>query len=216
MAPQTTVQSRLTSIRRVLERLESELRRAEIVIASKPATQEARAKERLQGHKDAHRALMEQLRALKPFLRRNQEAQVRDGWIGGDGALNSFLFGYPPQASLERDELLRSMGSSQNTGEKRTLLREAERGTHALHEASQMMRQERERMQAALEVTQEVSHLAKDAINQHGELDSVIGAGRSLITRLERRDTTDRILIGFATAVFFLIVAYIWKSRMWG
>lgn len=71
-------------------------------------------------------------------------------------------------------------------------------------------------MQAALEVTQDVSQLSKDAINQHGELGSAIGIGRSLATRLERRDTTDRILISFATAVFFLIVAYIWKSRIWG
>ena len=71
-------------------------------------------------------------------------------------------------------------------------------------------------MQAALEVTQEVSQLTKDAMNQHGELDSVISTGRSLVTRLERRDTTDRLLIGFASAVFMLIVAYIWKTRLWG
>ncbi len=71
-------------------------------------------------------------------------------------------------------------------------------------------------MQAALEVTQEVSQLANDAIGHHGELAAGIQTGRSLITRLERRDMTDRLLIGFATAVFFLIVAYIWKTRTIG
>lgn len=71
-------------------------------------------------------------------------------------------------------------------------------------------------MQAALETTQDVSQLANDAIDKHGDLDSAISTGRSLVTRLERRDTTDRILIWFATAVFMLIVAYIWKSRLWG
>ena len=44
----------------------------------------------------------------------------------------------------------------------------------------------------------------------------MVCSGRTLITRIERRDTTDRILIGFAATVFVLIVAYIWKTRMLG
>ena len=71
-------------------------------------------------------------------------------------------------------------------------------------------------MQAALQVTQEVSQLTHDAITQHGELGSGIQTGRSLVTRLERRDTTDRLLIIAATSVFFLIVAYVWKTRILG
>lgn len=45
------------------------------------------------------------------------------------------------QATREREELLRVSGNSSGDGaQKRTLLREAERGTMALQEASQMMR----------------------------------------------------------------------------
>lgn len=71
-------------------------------------------------------------------------------------------------------------------------------------------------MLAALEVTQDVSQLARDAIVQHGALGAGVQTGRALVTRLERRDTTDRVLILAATSVFFLIVAYIWKARMVG
>lgn len=112
------MQTRMGAVRGLMDRLESELLRVEVVVAAQPSLQEARARERLSLHKDALRSLQGQLRELKPVLRRNQEAQ----------------------AAKEREELLSSLGSSHNDSEKRTLLREAERGTHALHEASQMMR----------------------------------------------------------------------------
>lgn len=64
-------------------------------------------------------ALRAQLRALKPRLRKNMDLQ----------------------AEREREALLRQRDNQPN--EKKTLLREAERGTAALKEASQMMRQVR-------------------------------------------------------------------------
>lgn len=71
-------------------------------------------------------------------------------------------------------------------------------------------------MQAALDATLDVSNLAATALTHQSELGSGIGVGRSLITRIERRDATDRILISFAAAVFALVVACIWKARVWG
>ena len=137
-----------------------------------------------------------------------------------------------------------------DTGEKRSLLREAERGTEALREASQLMRRvsgllglgalltasagarayaSSTRCDTGSVVASTRCHfpaqrarifdsnrralsLALPFCLSHCLLDS----GRTLITRIERRDTTDRILIGFAAAVFVLIVAYIWKTRVLG
>ena len=71
-------------------------------------------------------------------------------------------------------------------------------------------------MQAAREEVEQVSGLMREASQEHQNLQGHLGVGRGLVTRLERRDFTDKMLIGFATAVFFLIVAYITKQRMWG
>ena len=73
-----------------------------------------------------------------------------------------------------------------------------------------------ERMQAARSEVEEVSHLMADASGEHKNLESHLGIGRGLVRRLERREWTDRMLIGFATGVFFLIVLYVLKQRMWG
>jgi thermostable 8-oxoguanine DNA glycosylase len=65
------------------------------------------------------KALQTQLRQLKPRLRQNMDKQ----------------------AAIEREQLLHQRVSGDTKQrEKQTLLREAERGTMALKEASQMMR----------------------------------------------------------------------------
>ncbi len=72
-------------------------------------------------HRSEVAALRAQLRALKPRLRKNMELQ----------------------AERDRDALMRQRDD--HTHEKKTLLREAQRGTAALRDASQMMRQVRMR-----------------------------------------------------------------------
>lgn len=121
IAPQVTVQKQMALVRGMLERIEAELGRVEVALAVRPALQEQRGRERLSTHRNTHKGFQQQLQQLKPRIRQNLEEQSR----------------------REREDLLRLAGqdSGAQSGEKRTLLREAERGTQALHEASQMMRQ---------------------------------------------------------------------------
>ncbi|KAI9138574.1 hypothetical protein BKA69DRAFT_763670 [Paraphysoderma sedebokerense] len=44
----------------------------------------------------------------------------------------------------------------------------------------------------------------------------VLRTSKNLITKLEQRDWTDKLLIFFAIAVFVLVVLYILKKRVWG
>lgn len=76
----------------------------------------------MEAHREELRTLKSALRALRPALRANAEAQ----------------------SERERAALLRNSGvDGAKTPEKGTALREAERGTAALREAARMMRQVR-------------------------------------------------------------------------
>ncbi len=86
-----------------------------------------------------------------------------------------------------------------------------ESGTAALREAAAAMRSEVERMEAARETTQQVSELIGGAVGQSRELQGGLATGRGLISRLERRDFTDRLVIGFAFAIFVVVCGYILK-----
>lgn len=196
VGPLEELVARQGRVQQQLEALEELLRKASVGAAAAPSLAEsAKAALRLEGHWEQRRRLQADLLALRPLLRRNAERH----------------------AAQERDLLLRRRkGDTGQTLAKKSALRTAERGTTSLREANAMMMREVQRMQAARSEVDDVSGLMRDAAAQHKDLEGHLGIGRGLVTRLERREWTDRMLIGFATAVFFLIVLYILQQRLWG
>ena len=62
----------------------------------------------------------------------------------------------------------------------------------------------------------ESSETVKETKDEYAGLGSIVGQSRRLITKYARRETTDKVLILFATAFFFAVVFYILRKRVLG
>jgi protein transport protein SEC20 len=62
---------------------------------------------------------------------------------------------------------------------------------------------------------EESSRLLRLAHGEYRGLDTVLRTSRQMLTRLERGDWTDRLLILFGLFVFLLVVLYVVKRRFW-
>ena len=195
VAPLAALGQGVAAVRAKLGALDNLLQRGAVAAAALPTLADsARARARLETHRAEHGLLVRQLQSLRQELRINAERH----------------------AAAEKNQLLRRRKEDGEGAAVQTQLQSAGRATVKLREANEMMMREVQRMQAAREATDETSDLMRDAAMRHEELSGQLGIGQGLVTRLERREMTDRILIGFATAVFFLIVLYVLKQRMWG
>ncbi|RKP25745.1 hypothetical protein SYNPS1DRAFT_28532 [Syncephalis pseudoplumigaleata] len=64
-------------------------------------------------------------------------------------------------------------------------------------------------------MSKESSRLLRSAHGEYRALDTVLRTSRQVLTRLERGDWTDRLLILFGLFVFSLVVLYVIKRRFW-
>lgn len=192
VASHSVIQQRLVAVQKGLDQLEQMMRSAELEAAVAPSLAEGqKVKERVEAHRREVGQLRTEMRSGKAAMRNNVEKHME----------------------REREELMRGWDKqgtpSLSSSSQRTALRSAEKGTAALREAEASMRREVERMQAARLETEETSKLQEDALQQHRSLEGGVQTGRRLVTRLARREQTDKMLLAFATAVFFLVVAYV-------
>ncbi|CAG8454965.1 3849_t:CDS:2 [Acaulospora colombiana] len=125
------------------------------------------------------------------------------------------------EAKIEREMLLgRNDGRNQafemrrrNLTSEDALLHSATDVTESLRRTTQLMQQEIERSVYSAKVLDESSKALKSTYNEYRGFTSVIRGSKQLITKLERIDWTDRLLILFGLFVFILVVFYILKKR---
>jgi hypothetical protein len=191
VAPLATLTKRVLQVSRRLDQLDDMLRGLSVsaVVGTDTLIEVEKVRKRVARHEQESKRLREELGLLKGTVRSNAEKQ----------------------AALESVQLMGDGVGEQ--AKKKGLLRTAETGTGALREAAAAMRQEVERMHAAKLETDVVSDLIKGATTQSHELQGGLSIGRGLITRLERRDFTDRVVIGFAFAIFVIVCGYIFKGK---
>lgn len=61
----------------------------------------------------------------------------------------------------------------------------------------------------------ESSQMLRKVQTEYQQLGSIVGTAQKLITKLNQRDLTDKLLIGFGLLVYILVVLYIVKQRLW-
>ncbi|KAI9220827.1 Sec20-domain-containing protein [Blastocladiella britannica] len=128
------------------------------------------------------------------------------------------------QAIEQRRELLLQQGTAtagdQSNGlrlrgsEKDQASRAAKEATATLQRMTQMMAQELEKSATNVTALDTQTRLLKQVKNEHNSLGGVLQSTKSLLTDLEHRDRTDKLIIGFAVLVFVSVVAYILKKRV--
>lgn len=63
--------------------------------------------------------------------------------------------------------------------------------------------------------TEDSTRLMQSVSSEYKTYSSVLGASRQLVTKLQRRDWTDRLLLLFGLVVFCLTVLSILRRRLW-
>ncbi|ORZ33041.1 Sec20-domain-containing protein, partial [Catenaria anguillulae PL171] len=124
------------------------------------------------------------------------------------------------QTSLRRRQLLSSTSSSPSSpssnasSTKERTQRAAAQTTATLQRMSQLMTQELEKSTANVTALDSQTRLLKQVNREYNTMTAVIRGARSLLTDLEQRDRTDKLVIGFACLVFVAVVLYILKKRV--
>jgi len=116
----------------------------------------------------------------------------------------------------QRSELL---GPNQSAARKRninqaTQMHAARQISDGLSQIRQLMAHELEKSSQSLDTLENSSQTISKLENEHGSITSYTRMGRQLITKMSRRDFTDRLLILGGFVLFFVVVLYILKKRV--
>jgi hypothetical protein len=89
-----------------------------------------------------------------------------------------------------------------------------EKGTEMLRNARRMMQSEVLRAGATREELEKSSQMIENVISKHHIFGENITLAGYLINKLKRREVTDKILLALSLMVFFSIVLYVIKVRV--
>jgi len=95
-------------------------------------------------------------------------------------------------------------------------VRQNSQATDKLAAISRQLAETVERSSVTVGTLVESSETVKETKDEYAGLGSIVGQSRRLITKYARRETTDKVLILFATAFFFAVVFYILRKRVLG
>ncbi|KAM9962663.1 hypothetical protein ACTFIW_007442 [Dictyostelium discoideum] len=100
-----------------------------------------------------------------------------------------------------------------NQNSKADLLKTSISLTDTLKRTRNFMNTQVSRSSDILHEINESSKIVDKTVNQQKEYENITTEGKSLLTKLKRRDMTDKLLIWFGLIVFLLVVVYILKVR---
>ncbi|KAF9437383.1 hypothetical protein BGZ76_000918 [Entomortierella beljakovae] len=116
------------------------------------------------------------------------------------------------KSAIELSQLRRRGAGDTNSSE--YLLNTSKDVNASLGRTLELMQQEVERTAHSAKTIDESSKTLKATVNEYQTYDEVLKRGKNLITKLNKADLMDRLLIGFGLLVFCLVVAYILKKRI--
>ncbi|PRP75347.1 BCL2/adenovirus E1B interacting protein 1-like [Planoprotostelium fungivorum] len=154
-----------------------------------------KAIEKIQSHLKEEENLTSDLRKaniLHKLKSEEKAAQERELLLGGDNTVAE----------------LRQLRGKQDAAKASELLSED------LSRIRSRMRSEAERSAEALKELERSSKVIENTVTEHKGMTGSIRAGRAALTKLQRREKTDRFLIMLALIFFFLVVLYILKTRL--
>ncbi|KAG0296056.1 Vesicle transport protein S20 [Dissophora globulifera] len=109
---------------------------------------------------------------------------------------------------------IRRRGAAGNTNSSEYMLNTSKEHNESLGRTLMMMQQEVERTSHSVKVIDDSSKTLKSTVDEYRTFDEVLKRGKTLITKLNQADWTDRLLIGFGLLLFSLVVMYILKKRI--
>ncbi|XP_020824772.1 vesicle transport protein SEC20 isoform X1 [Phascolarctos cinereus] len=116
--------------------------------------------------------------------------------------------------NLEKAELLQGGDMRQRKTTKETLAQTSSNITESLMGISRMMSQQVRQSEEAMHILANSSRTILDANEEFKSMSGTIQLGRKLITKYNRRELTDKLLIFLALALFLATVLYILKKRL--
>ncbi|XP_072487089.1 vesicle transport protein SEC20 [Notamacropus eugenii] len=116
--------------------------------------------------------------------------------------------------NLEKAELLQGGDMRQRKSTKETLAQTSSNITESLMGISRMMSQQVRQSEEAMQILANSSRTILDANEEFKSMSGTIQLGRKLITKYNRRELTDKLLIFLALALFLATVLYILKKRL--
>ncbi|XP_036607478.1 vesicle transport protein SEC20 [Trichosurus vulpecula] len=116
--------------------------------------------------------------------------------------------------NLEKAELLQGGDMRQRKTTKETLAQTSSNITESLMGISRMMSQQVRQSEEAMQILANSSRTILDANEEFKSMSGTIQLGRKLITKYNRRELTDKLLIFLALALFLATVLYILKKRL--
>ncbi|NXW94039.1 SEC20 protein, partial [Alopecoenas beccarii] len=115
----------------------------------------------------------------------------------------------------EKDQLLQGRESfRQRKTTKESLAESASNITESLMSISRMMSQQVQQSEEAVQTLANSSRTILEANEEFKSMSGTIQLGRKLITKYNRRELTDKLLIFLALALFLATVLYILKKRL--
>ncbi|XP_077121913.1 vesicle transport protein SEC20 [Ranitomeya variabilis] len=117
--------------------------------------------------------------------------------------------------NAEKDELLEGGdGTRQRKVTKENLAQSTSGITESLMSISRMMSQQVQQSEVAMHTLATSSRTIQEANEEFKSMSGTIQLGRKLITKYNRRELTDKLLIFLALALFLATVLYILKKRL--
>jgi uncharacterized protein YhaN len=136
---------------------------------------------------------------------------------------NSYLAVQVKLDQIERDALVNSSNSSDTSSassevKKRNLnnqilLKQSNQMTNKLSDINRQLKWTENQTGDIIPVLDESSKLLKNTSQEFGYMKTAITDGRRLLTRLDRREFTDKLLIILCLCFFFSVVLYIFCKR---
>uniref|UniRef100_A0A8C5MA54 BCL2 interacting protein 1 n=1 Tax=Leptobrachium leishanense TaxID=445787 RepID=A0A8C5MA54_9ANUR len=115
----------------------------------------------------------------------------------------------------EKDELLQGGDPTrQRKVAKENLAQSASSITESLMDISRMMAQQVQQSEVAIHTLATSSRTVQETNEEFKSMSGTIQLGRKLITKYNRRELTDKLLIFLALALFLATVLYILKKRL--
>jgi protein transport protein SEC20 len=186
----------------------------------------------------AHSERVDELRGLagelgRPAERAEADAHVQRHAAEGNALLDSVRelgarvqANRPQQQAAERTALLLGAGAAAGDGDTggpkssrrglsdRMSVQSARDATSALARTRRMMAEELSRSNLTLKSLDTQSKSLRNTLQEHRSIVSSLAASRRALSRLQRRDLTDKILLGLGFLFFCLVVLYIAQKRL--
>jgi len=158
-------------------------------------------------------------RSISSLRRANLQCQLRIEQVARGGLMKSTV-----QSASEEDAAAglrqRSAAETQSNGKKKTadkerLVNSVSDVTDGMMELSRKLNMQVEHSVAAVETLVSSSKKIQESHEEVQSLDAHIGTSKKLLTKFERRQLTDHLLIFLALVFFYASVVYIVKKRLW-